>query len=432
MTSAAPAPVPDGPIVPKPTGGILPDGRRRVIVPADVHGRFATARRLVFAALIAVYLFLPFWTLAGERAVLFDLGERRFFLFGWRGNAQDLWLTTLVLLGVGWGLVTLTTLLGRAWCGWACPQTVFLDGVFRPIERLVLGKHRDRRGVRHVVAHALYLAVSLALAAVFLRYFARDWSLLALPIGAALYADFAWFREQTCVVVCPYGRLQSALLDDDSLLVGYDARRGEPRGKLGATGAGDCVDCKRCVAVCPTGIDIRDGLQLDCVACTACIDACDEIMDKVGRPRGLVRYDSLRGLRGEPRRFLRPRALLSIAVLVALLVGVAVAAGRRTDFEANLLRLPGLPYTLEGDSVTNRFEVHLVNKRATATTFSVRASAGVDARVIVGRPEIELAPFADRHAPIIVTVPRGAHPALEVRVAAGDEERVLGAPVLGP
>jgi cytochrome c oxidase accessory protein FixG len=414
------------------TGSILPDGRRRAIQPAAVHGRFTSARRVVFALLIAVYVLVPFWRLGGERAVLFDIGRRQFFLFGWRGNAQDLWLTTLVLLVVGWGLVTATTLLGRAWCGWACPQTVFLDGVFRPIERFVVGKHRRLRVPRQVVAHALYAAVAVSLAAVFLRYFATDWSALALPIGAVLYANFAWFREQTCVVVCPYGRLQSALIDDDSLVVGYDAGRGEPRGKLGSAGAGDCVDCRRCVAVCPTGIDIRDGLQLDCVACTACIDACDEIMVKIGRPRGLVRYDSQRGLRGEARRLLRPRAVLSVAVLAALLVATAVAAGRRVDFEANLLRLPGLPFTLDGAEVTNRFEVHVVNKRPTPTTFELAAEAGAGARVIVAQPEIALAPFADRHDPVIVTMPRGAHPTLHVHVAAGTEEATLAAPVLGP
>src|SRR5262249_38497974 len=173
---------------------------------------------------------------------------RRFLLFGLTFNAQDVWLTTLVLLLVGGGLIYVTTLLGRAWCGWACPQTVFLDGVYRRLERLLGRKHGRFPGAGPAVLHLLYGLVSLALAALFLRYFSTSWSWLALPIGALLYGNFAWFREQTCVVVCPYGRLQSVLLDDDSLVVGYDAGRGEPRGKARA-GGGDCVDCKRFVAV---------------------------------------------------------------------------------------------------------------------------------------------------------------------------------------
>src|SRR5262249_15338953 len=212
-------------------------------------------------------------------------------------------------------------------------------------------------------------------------------------------------REQTCVVVCPYGRLQSVLLDDDSLVVGYDARRGEPRGKA-SSGGGDCVDCRRCVAVCPTGIDIRDGLQLDCVACTACIDACDEIMVKLGRPRGLVRYDSQRGLRGERRRILRPRLVISTLILALLVAGTVVAAGHRTNFEANLLRLPGLPFVVENNEIVNKYEVHLVNKRPAAATFALAAGPAPAAHVIIAQDQVTLEPFADRHVPIIVEVPR--------------------------
>jgi cytochrome c oxidase accessory protein FixG len=289
---------------------------------------------------------------------------------------------------------------------------------------------------RKAAAHVLYAAVSLGLAALFVRYFTTSWSWLAVPIGALLYGNFAWFREQTCVVVCPYGRLQSVLLDDDSLVVGYDALRGEPRGKVGKEGAADCIDCRRCVAVCPTGIDIRDGLQLDCIACTSCIDACDEMMDKVGRPRGLVRYDSQRGLRGDRRRLLRPRVIVSTAILAVLLLATALAAGRRTDFEANLLRLPGLPYAIENGEIMNKFEVHLVNKRAVATTFTLRAEAAPGAHVIVPQETITLEPFADRHAPVIVEIERAHYTgpfALGLRVSApGAEERLLHAPVLGP
>jgi ferredoxin len=174
-----------------------------------------------------------------------------------------------------------------------------------------------------------------------------------------LYFDLAIFREQLCLVVCPYGRLQGALLDRDSLIIGYDVARGEPRGKVGKT-TGDCVDCRRCVAVCPTGIDIRKGLQLDCIACTACIDACDEIMDSVERPRGLIRYDSENGLEKQPRSgLLRGRVLVYAGALVASLLAFGLVIGGRAGLDAQLLRLPGAPYTLVEGAVRNGFELHL-------------------------------------------------------------------------
>ena len=181
-----------------------------------------------------------------------------------------------------------------------------------------------------------------------------------LAITALLYGNFAWFREQLCVVLCPYGRLQSVLLDEDSLVVGYDASAASRAGRR-AKGAGDCVDCKRCVVVCPTGIDIRNGLQLECIACTACIDACDEVMDRLGRPRGLVRYDSPEGSRAV-RRVIRPRMVLYTVLLVVGAVVAYLALRARRDFEANVVRLPGAPFTLEGDLVRNGFDIHVVNK----------------------------------------------------------------------
>jgi cytochrome c oxidase accessory protein FixG len=432
---------------PKVTGSIRPDGRRRAIEPADVAGRFATARRATYVVLIAIYVLLPYWKIGGERAVFFDIASRRFFLFGLRFNAQDIWLTTFFLLCIGFALIFATTLLGRAWCGWACPQTVFLDGVYRRVERLILGTREQRlrrtqrwsagRVVRTGLAHAIYAAISIGLAHIFISYFTTGWSYVALPIGALLYGNYAWFREQTCVVVCPYGRLQSVLLDDDSLVVGYDVGRGEPRGKVGAAGAGDCVDCKRCVAVCPTGIDIRDGLQLDCIACTACIDACDEVMVKVERPRGLIRYDSQRGLRGERRRILRPRVVVSALLFGLLILGTAFAARTRSEFEANLLRLPGLPFVVENGEVLNKYEVHLVNKRPTATTFSLVPDPAPGAHVIVAQDRVILEPFQDRHVPVIVEVETGRYVGpfrltLHVRADGVAEERELSLPFLGP
>jgi cytochrome c oxidase accessory protein FixG len=418
-------------------GSILADGHRKRIVPADVSGRFHTARNVVIAVLMAVLAALPWIRIHGAPAVFLDIEHRKFFLFSATLNAQDAWLLFFVLSGVGFALVYATAVAGRAWCGWACPQTVLLDGVYRRIERLIEGPRathmrRDAgpttlgRTARKIVKHAAFAAVSVLIAHAVLSYFvslpAMFRMVRAAPslhpeafawvaaLSAALYANFAFFREQLCVVLCPYGRLQSALLDDDSLIIGYDIKRGEPRGHKSATKTfGDCVDCGRCVAVCPTGIDIRDGLQLDCVACTACIDACDDVMTRLGHPRGLIRYDSIRGLAGQARRIIRPRLVLYTALLAAGVVAGSLALRARTDFEANVLRLPGAPFVLEGTTVRNGFDVHVVNKVAHRAGFDLRVDGPAEASLVLSTSHVDLDPLAQAHVVLFVTAPRAAH-----------------------
>jgi cytochrome c oxidase accessory protein FixG len=439
-------------------GSLGLDGHRRRPYPADVKGRFVRARRVVYAVLIALWAALPWIPVNGHPAVFLDIERRQFFLFGMTFNAQDAWLLFFALSGIGFGLVYATALLGRVWCGWACPQSVFLEAVFRPIERLINGPRnvalrRARDGQwnfdriwRAVATHAAYLLAALLVAHVFIAYFvsiprvfamvrtspgahpeAFGWMLAATGI---MYGNFAFFHEQLCVVICPYGRLQSVLLDDDSMIVGYDEKRGEPRGHSlakgelkgaidgpagGASAAdvgtgdanerpGDCVDCNRCVVVCPTNIDIRDGLQLDCVACTACIDACDEVMDKVGRERGLIRYDSQRGLREGKRRILRPRL---IAYTVLLVVGAIVATTAfrgREPFEANIMRLQGMPYTHEGGVIRNSFELHIVNKQSSPATFDVEPVDDHDLSFVISMKHIEVEPLGLKRISFFVTM----------------------------
>ncbi|MGO8994697.1 MAG: cytochrome c oxidase accessory protein CcoG [Polyangiaceae bacterium] len=418
------------PVVQSATGSIQSDGRRKRIVTADVSGRFDSARKVVFVALIVLWIALPWIRVRGAPAVFLDEDARKFYLFGATFNAQDAWLFFFLISGVGFGLVYITALLGRAWCGWACPQTVFLEGVYRRIERWIEGpreKHLRRdassgtigTALRKVAKHAAFALVSLGIAHIILAYFvslphafamvrgspARHPEAFAwvFAISALLYGNFAWFREQLCVVLCPYGRLQSVLLDEDSLVVGYDAKRGEPRGKKGKA-QGDCVDCNRCVVVCPTGIDIRNGLQLDCVACTACIDACDDVMDKLGRPRGLIRYDSPNGLAGNPRRIVRPRLVLYSVLLLIGGVVAFFATRSRTDFEATASRLRGAPYTIDAGSLRNAFDLHLVNKRGARDAFllSVDAPEGVDVVLPVTRLQVES--LGDAHVPLFLTM----------------------------
>jgi cytochrome c oxidase accessory protein FixG len=445
---------------------IREDGTRPAVHPADVSGRFTTARHAGFAALIAVYAVVPWLQVGGHPAVLLDVARRRFHLLGAVFNAQDVWLLFFVLSGVGFALIALTTLAGRVWCGWACPQTVYLEGLFRPLQRLLEGPREQRlrrealpwsldRLARRAALWALYLLLAAALAHVLLGYFTPIRGLGAMiaagpsahpeafawttAVTALLFFNFAWFREQTCVALCPYGRLQSVLTDPDSLVVGYDATRGEPRGKASQPGAGDCVDCQRCVVVCPTGIDIRNGLQLDCVGCARCIDACDEVMDKLRRPRGLVRYDSYRGLLHEPRRVLRPRLAL-YAVLGAMgLAASLVALRRHTLYEANILRLQGLPYVLEGDFVRNAFDIHLVNKHRARVTFALEPDTSRGERFVLPLRAVTLEPLAGRDVPVFASLPVARYRAgatVRIRVVPQGlpraEARTVEAPFLGP
>jgi cytochrome c oxidase accessory protein FixG len=436
-----------------PSQALPGDGRRKAIQTADVAGRFHRARTATFAGLILFWAALPWVTLNGHPAVFLDVDTREFFLFGATFNAQDTWLLFFLMTGVGFGLVYATALAGRVWCGWACPQTVFLEGLYRRIERLVEGPREKRvrrnagpwnldKTARKLTSHLLYLAASLVVAHIFLSYFASLPKTFAMvrqspsahpeafvwvvAMTAVFYGNFAWFREQLCVVLCPYGRLQSALLDEHSLVVGYDTRRGEPRGKKGTAGAGDCVDCKRCVVVCPTGIDIRNGTQMECLACTACIDACDEVMDKLGRARGLIRYDSQDGLAGKPRKIVRPRMMLYTVLLVVGAVVAFMATRRRSDFEVAMLRLPGEPYTMDGGQVRNALQLHVVNKRSDTATYAIEVEPADGMSVTLPMPTVTLSALSDVRVPVFVSVPRerfhGDFP-VHVRVVRTDDAR---------
>ena len=442
------------------------DGSRNYVQPADVSGRFLWARRAVFAALIVLWAALPWVHVNGRPAMFLDVPARRFFLFGSAFNAQDFWLVFFFLTALLFGLVVVTTLLGRVWCGWACPQTVFLEGFFRPIERWIEGPRNERmrrdagpmnfdKLWRKGLKQLLYVAVAAFVAHVFLAYFVSLPSVLEFVTHSPaehptpfiwmaattgiLWFNFAWFREQLCLVICPYGRLQSILMDDDSMVVGYDEKRGEPRGKAKKDGVGDCVDCNRCVVVCPTGIDIRNGLQVDCIACTQCIDACDEIMDKVHKPRGLIRYDSLRGLRHEARRFFRPRLIFYAFLGLVGAGALTLALSRHHPFEAQLLRMPGLPYIVTESQVRNQFDLHLLNKADAPRSYTFEIVDGSpDVDVTLPADRVELDALESRHLTVVVREARegwtrGRRVRVRVRSAEPDEEpRIVEAPRLGP
>jgi cytochrome c oxidase accessory protein FixG len=449
------------PVVDSFESSIAPDGRRRFIHTADVKGRFVRARRSVFAALIALWVALPLIPIGGHPAVLLDVERRRFYLFGQTFNSQDVWLVFFVLTGTAFGLAVVTSIAGRAFCGFACPQTVFLDGVFRPIERLVEGPREERRRrdagpwtagrvLRKATKHALYLAAAFVIAHILLSFFVPLPTTIRMVMGRPanhpqafawmtavtllLYGNYAWFREQLCLVICPYGRLQASLVDGDSLVVGYDAKRGEPRGKVGKS-SGDCVDCKRCVVVCPTGIDIRNGLQLDCIGCTACIDACDEIMEKLHRPKGLIRYDSQVGFSGEKRRFWRPRLTVYSVLAVAGLAAATTAFAVRTSFEATLTRARGAPFVVEGDRVRNTFVVHLINKLDEPVRFQLSSESPAGVEVDVAEV-VDVQPMGNTSVPCVASMSTTTKGAASVRLSVGlaekHETRILETRIVRP
>ncbi|RKX34568.1 MAG: cytochrome c oxidase accessory protein CcoG [Verrucomicrobia bacterium] len=374
------------------------DGSHRILHPADVRGVFTRWRRIAAVVLIGFYTLLPWIPIGGHPAVFLDVRELQFHFFGLTFAAQDLWLAFFLISGLGFGLFYATALLGRVWCGWACPQTVLLEHVYRRIERFLEGDAQKQRRLdrepwdrnkllRRGTKHFLFVLVSLAITHLFLAYFisipevwrimtqtpGQNWGIFVFVVIAttALYLNFYWFREQLCIVICPYGRLQSALIDDNSMVIGYDEDRGEPRGRVGAEGAGDCIACNRCVQVCPTGIDIRQGLQMECIGCANCVDACDEIMDKVKRPRGLVRYDSFNGLSGGKTKILRPRIIL---YTILLLIGATVmlfSFSRLKPVSASAFRMQGAPYFVDDRLIRNQYLIRVVNKRSIPMQFTV-------------------------------------------------------------
>jgi cytochrome c oxidase accessory protein FixG len=440
------------------------DGSRRWMHPRPAFGRFLRARRILAYVLIGIFTLTPYVSIQGKPAILLNIPAREFTLFGFTFLPTDTLLLALLLVSLILGIFLVTALFGRVWCGWMCPQTVYMEFVYRPLERLFDGPPGPRHApgrratpVRTVLKYAAYLIISALLAHTFLAYFVGVESLaqwvrrspfehptsflvMLVTTGAMLF-DFVFFREQTCIVACPYGRLQSVMLDRNSMIVSYDPQRGEPRARGRRTpgdGLGDCVDCGWCTDTCPTGIDIREGLQLECIACTQCMDACDEVMERLGQPRGLIRFSSQARISGERGSWLRPRVIVYPAVILLLLTAFGVVLAGKQPADVTLLRGLGVPFTqLTPGEITNQLRVKIKNRSGEDASYSITITDREDAWVTLTDSSCRVAAGESRTEPVLVALPKsafqGGHCDVTVRVSDGDKfQKDLTYRLLGP
>ena len=419
-------------------------GKRVWIYPKEPKGRFTNARTYLSWVLLALLFGMPFIKVGGEPLLLFNVIERKFILFGILFMPQDFHLFVLAMLTFMVFIILFTVIFGRLFCGWVCPQTIFMEMVFRKIEYWIEGDANAQRRlnaapwtteklIKKSSKQAIFFAIAVLVSNTFLAYIIGAEEVLRIvsePVSqhlggfiamilfsGAFYFVFSYLREQVCIAICPYGRLQGVLLDKNSIVVAYDFVRGEPRGKLQKAPKnknplesietavqfstqtaepllaekaiefpklGDCIDCKLCVHVCPTGIDIRNGTQLECVNCTACIDACDEVMDKIDRPRGLIRYDSYNGIAEHRNRIFTPRVIAYSVFLTVLLAVNVILLGSRGDIETLMFRTPGMLYQKVDDThISNLYNYEIINKTNKELPVAFRlATAGGGIRLV--------------------------------------------------
>ena len=439
---------------------------REEIYPREAKGRYATLRWACVWLTQLVFYGLPWLNWNGRQAVLFDLGARKFYIFGIVLWPQDFIYLAALLIICAFSLFLLTAIAGRVWCGFACPQTVYTE-IFMWIERKVEGARSARirldkqswsldKITRKTVKHVLWGAVALWTGFTFVAYFTPMQALLREVLGFALgpweafwilfyafatYGNAGWMREQVCKYMCPYARFQSSMFDKDTLIITYDKDRGEPRGALrrkddtaAVKSTGDCIDCSLCVQVCPTGIDIRKGLQYECIGCAACIDACNSVMEKIDLPAGLIRYStdhamserlSLKQMR---QRVLRPRVLLYTGLLLLIVLTFFGTLIMRTPLKLDVIRDRGaMGREVEDGMIENVYRLQIMNTAETAHRYKITVS-GIESITLVTPDEVNLEGTASRAVPVRVRIDHGkgkrGSNQIEFELKALDDERL--------
>lgn len=411
-------------------------GKRKWVLAAQPKGKWYTARTWVSYVYFIIFFGLPFVQVNGRPLFQFNVPEAKFILFGKIFWPQDFFLFGIIMVTFVFFIILFTAAFGRLFCGWICPQTIFMEMLFRKIEYAILGSAAKQKLLREqpfntrkilllAAKHISFFALAFIIANFFLAYIIGMPQLRKIitdPLGlhaigfAAIvvfsfvfYGVYAFFREQVCTVVCPYGRLQGVLLDKNSMIVAYDYKRGEPRGfsKNAGSAFGDCVNCLQCVRVCPTGIDIRNGVQLECVGCTACIDACDAVMVKTGKPAGLIRYASENSITGGEKLKYTTRMKLYTALCTVMLILLTVLLAMQKDVKATVMRAPGMLFQERGkDSVSNLYNIKVVNKTSKEIPVYVRVAQDAGLVQVLGKPYINVQKEGQGSGSFFVVLPR--------------------------
>jgi len=420
--------------------------RRQRIYPRQVRGLFASLRVTGVIVLMGIFYGLAWLQLdAGEgvrQAVLWNLPDRKFHIFALTFWPQDLIYLTALLIVAALSLFFFTAIAGRLWCGFACPQTVWTE-VFLWIERKVEGNRSQQMKLanspwtaekitKRSVKHGLWIILSLWTGLTFVGYFTPirelfyrlgelqlgGWETFwILFYGFATYGNAGWLREQLCKYMCPYARFQGAMFDRDTLIISYDRERGEPRGarrksaKSASLGLGDCINCTMCVQVCPTGIDIRDGLQIECIGCAACIDTCDDVMNKMGYPKGLIRYTTENAMEGSGARILRPRVILYGAVLIALLTASVFGISQRPAMALDVIRDRNVLYRDLGDHIENVFTLKIMNKTETSQEYLLDVNSELPLTLFTSEPIVRVAAGQVQEVVVRARIPVNRMPA---------------------
>jgi cytochrome c oxidase accessory protein FixG len=393
---------------------IRTDGKRNYIHPKKPKGRFTNWRNILGLILMLMMITFPLIKINGEPFVMLNFMERKFVIFGAIFWPQDTFIMMLMMVSFLVFILLFTATFGRLFCGWACPQTIFMELIFRKIEFWIDGDGRKQRKLaeqawngekirKRLLKWTIFFIISFALVNIILWYFMGfdKWYRYALELdqhmagfslilifSAVLFLIYSWFREQICIIACPYGRMQGVLIDPSTIVISYDYLRGEPRGakrKDDTEEKGDCIDCHACVDVCPTGIDIRNGTQLECVNCTACIDACDHVMDRVGKPRGLIRYASENEIREGKKQKWSFRSKAYSVVLFAILGFFIYTFTTRETIDAVIIRTPNVLFQEQpGDTIRNIYNIKAVNKTHDSQELSLQLLDREGSVVIVG------------------------------------------------